>query len=124
MKMNIDIKFRGRDVITGNWAYGYYYPSKGHAIIRDEKDYECIVLKKTVGQFINIKDKIGEEIYHGDILESPFNELFVVKWSNGRWVFGTSEKAKTGKEFDFLGAIDEYKVVVGNIYENPELCTK
>jgi len=36
--MNREIKFRGRDVITGNWAYGYYYPSKGNSIIRDENE--------------------------------------------------------------------------------------
>ena len=66
-------KFRGRDVITGNWAYGYYYPSKGHAIIRNENDAECIVLKETVGQFTGLLNKNGKEIYEGDIKREEFS---------------------------------------------------
>jgi len=59
-------KARGKDAITGNYVYGYYYPSKGHSIIRDEKDNECIVLPESVSMFIGKADKNGIAIYFGD----------------------------------------------------------
>lgn len=70
------IKFRGRDVITGNWAYGYYYPSKGNAIIRNEKDEECIVDPETVGQFTGMKDENGGGVYEGDSIKVEIEQLF------------------------------------------------
>lgn len=74
--MNREIKFRGKDAITGKWAYGFYYPSKGHSIIRDEKDCECIVLPESVGQFTGLCDKNGKEIYEDiNACCHPFNNI-------------------------------------------------
>ncbi len=71
--MSREIKFRGRCVMTGDWAYGYYYPSKGRHIIRDAGDSETMVLPESVGQYTNQKDNKGIEVYTGDVYRDEFS---------------------------------------------------
>lgn len=89
-----------------------------------------------VSQYTGLKNRDGKEIYEGDILgflESSGNKaLFEVKWgkaySGYQWcefeIRNWSGQIVSSSEPDnFYGGISDYKVVVGNIYENPELCT-
>lgn len=87
----------------------------------------------TVGQYTGLKDKNGTEIYEGDIVELD---------KEGRLLFGTKEHPSrkyqlvgfrdgafmTGRSNidykdlnTFLWIIKDYIIVVGNIYDNPEL---
>lgn len=118
--MERTIKFRGRDVITGNWVYGYYYPSKGHAIIRDEKDCECIVLEKTVGQYTELNDDKDVEIYDGDIIENINGTLFQVEWNDDKRLYQTSDGVPLNENANY----GTYKLVMGNIHNNPLMLTQ
>lgn len=134
-------KFRGRDAITGNWAYGYYYPSKGHAIIRNENDAECIVLKETVGQFTGLLNKNGKEIYEGDIKREEFSIddergvderiYYLCQWLPQTCSFVWMTFGDTCVDWDenpeeeypiSLQKDEQHKyIIVGNIHENPKL---
>jgi len=79
-------------------------------------------------QFTGLKDKNGVDIYECDLLKGSFNEVFVVKWKNGRWIDSTYIKENYGIECNLFSIgnsnICEFKEVIGNIYENPELLNK
>lgn len=83
----MEIKFRGKRVDNGRWYYGSYLRIKGkdrdwtgkpighekevHYIV-SEKDINYAVYEDSVGQYINIKDINGVEIYSGDIVEVQY----------------------------------------------------
>lgn len=136
------IKFRGKDLDTNEWVYGDllraidYDPdtrkgvfTKGY-IIHEKGDentnYVCRSVDidpNTVGQFIGVYDKNGKEVYEGDIVdcwsEGRHCTNGIVKWMQNRiwiasiWDIWNLMPNKNG--------IDEGLIVVGNIYDNPEL---
>lgn len=119
-----EIKYRGIDVVSGDWVYGSLvtYPNSAPAIITVENSQiglcqvEYVVDEETVGEFTGLLDKNGKEIYEGDILayigldRRKIN--LIVKWSEG------------DASFLFGGVRTDYAIageVICNIYENPEL---
>lgn len=128
------IKFRGKSIYGDEWLLG--------SLIKIEKDRYAVipplndieigksigmyeVCPETVGQFTGLFDKNGKEIYEGDILHTitfGFNpEEFTAiilycnccfQLSNGRnlFYFGQSDLTK----------MDD-TIVIGNIYDHPEL---
>lgn len=132
-----DIRFRGRDVVTGNWSFGYYYRSKGNTIIRDELDNECIVIPETVGEYAGTLDKYGFKIFEGDIVKYSFEKydeyLDETKEHSGVGKIGYSNLYARFTIEPKLNSIDgwisipdvseanEHLEIIGNIFSNPEL---
>lgn len=70
--------------------------------------------KANILQFTGLKDKLGKEIYEGDIIQPEDSKKDVVIFSDGLF----HRKHETTKTpIRNLGEIE----VIGNIYENPEL---
>lgn len=134
-----EIIFRGKRFDNGEWATGFLLPfPDGVALMyeRDLDDKEVVgttsvdVDQKTVGEYTGLNDRECHPIYEGDILhvtslkpESFGKEMnVVVEYDGGRAAF----LVRNGEKFQQLGLceLENDCVVVGNIYDNPELLTK
>jgi uncharacterized phage protein (TIGR01671 family) len=135
-----EIKFRGKRVDTGEWAYGNYIYRYECSPVPDRPDeYECHYIQEqdfagteyevdpeTVGQYTGRKDKNDKEIYEGDIVRLRHNglsELFLVVWRN----FGFTLKPLTHsycKQYTVSLVFNETEAlpeILGNIHDNPKL---
>jgi len=117
-----EIKFRAWDKRCGimttlrEWDFAH-----GECLIKhmgesddcpNESDLEIM-------QYTGLKDKNGKEIYEGDIVNWHIEkELLVVAWSITCFVMENIE----GYAYGFNNG--NFKEVIGNIYENPELTGK
>ena len=71
-------------------------------------------------QFTGLLDKNGKEIYEGDVVQEQFNPHLQIYEVKSQPSYFTAED----KEHRFpLHSIQYPLVVLGNIYENPELLT-
>lgn len=140
------IKFRGKAKIDGKWWFGNLVvrDTIGHTQINDPEYGGCFDIdSNTVGQFTGFRDKKGKEIYEGDIFgipkDIPNRHCRIVEWVNDG--FFLVDKCKDGDYGDRLALEISLKgsycgmarcmkeigfeyVVVGNIYDNPELLKK
>lgn len=142
--MNREIIFRGQvDVDNSNekgivikknksWVYGdlIHRPNNVFHIFtydhRIKGYHNHIVDNQTIGQFTGLKDKNGKEIYEGDWVELPNDGgIGAVLYEYG--TFGLACYANGFYGIDSYTAFDhgiyELKnaVVVGNIYDNPDI---
>lgn len=79
----------------------------------------------TLREYTGLKDKNGKEIFEGDIVQQNYKDMYNQSQAfAGEVVYSDCVYwLKNGGEYIFL--YDEYRiyesVVIGNIYENPEL---
>jgi uncharacterized phage protein (TIGR01671 family) len=151
-----DIKFRGKRKDDKEWVYGdlvtmrknrgFIHPkankfkheaslSKGNMVLHE-------VIPETVGQYTELKDKNGKEIYEGDIVKQEYSagpygrngEEYWEGYHLGVVRITATEGACMRNPYRFdeiedtVYKINQYKNVVGyrteiigNIHENPEL---
>jgi len=79
-------------------------------------------------QYTGLKDKDGNEIYEGDILQADNSEVGWCVYHNGcfSWFNGAShwhllKQAHDSQPYDSIIKKCDDIEVIGNIYENPEL---
>lgn len=112
-----EILFRGRDVKRDVWEYGdLLRNANGKSFIH--KEYEGIdifieVYPETVGQYTGLTDLNEKEIFEGDILKKPNNELTEVVWCEENACFCGSWWDRADGFYECL--------VVGNRWDNPKL---
>ena len=129
--MTREIKFRGKDLETGEWVYGSLLQWKdGDATIcANESENNNVLIKHdvnsdTVGQHTGLKDRNGKEIYEGDIALMDYSDFntgkdgkiyAVVRWIDDLaafvWDAGLNYYADMRNDVE----------ICGNIHDNPEL---
>lgn len=144
--MNREIAFRGKQVDNGEWVYGSLVSLADKylvAVPTETNNFTTYVSFKvdpsTIGQFTELYDRNGKEIYEGDIInlinEDGDSINVVCEFGTARrkifqnvvditgFYFKLSDGSKTFPIVcNYLGEHDlDLFEVIGNIYENPEL---
>lgn len=132
------IKFRAwfkdekemRKVAMLRWEYGRMSRIAGYKLDTDNNgwtDYDPQTGKIELMQFTGLLDKNGKEIYEGDIFELGDNFPAKVYWDleSGSWRIEelgiVHEKGEKYPRTHEILAYTTPPVIIGNIYENPNL---
>ena len=80
------------------------------------------VIPETVGQYTELKDKKGVEIYEGDIFRGK-SGFMIVKFENGAFITEYKFNIRGYEEVNsmHLSVTSRGAKVIGNIHDNPEL---
>ena len=120
-----EIEFRGQQINTKQWVYGYLYRNKGLYVICKNIRYaeEEPILLDTIGQYTGLKDKNGKKIFEGDIVKDDYCIYEVVYDGNGYYVKVARLLKECGTDKGLLYDLSDYKdlEIIGNIWDNPEL---
>lgn len=116
----------------GRMQYGYLIADGEQAFIINEvieanEQYItigswCPVYPKTIGQSTGLFDKNGKEVFVGDVIKCTrgcLHEVYIEKEYGGTYIGGMPAIYLKGIRKGYAWTGDE--VIIGNIYENPEL---
>lgn len=128
--MNREILFRakhihtipGNEHLNGTWVHGYL--SDENRIYDKNLEGELLVDENTICQYTGEKDKNGQKIYEGDILEAHLDDSFSEDVTRVRATFENMKWCMVQKGMipdPFEAGEGKYWEVTGNIFDNPEL---
>ena len=123
--MSREILFRGKRLDNGEWIEGDLV----HSIY--EMHDTCVgkhgctlgmhqVIPETVGQYTGLTDKNGTRIFEGDIISffnGEDNTNYEIGWYKNQYIVSNNDDGNDTLD-DF---VCEKSIVIGNIYDNPEL---
>lgn len=142
--MNHEIKFKGKRVDNGEWLYGWLFRDALHGALAIQQTTSEVggdrghmaihtiskeVIPESVAQYIGLKDMVGTEIYHKDIMgfagfdyeeRQSQTDYFVVE-------FGRTHDVRYGYYLEYGSSQkvfhDEFKkgIVCGTVFENKNL---
>lgn len=135
------IKFRGKDIETGEWVYGDLHVLCDRPHIHTEQTAypyagkRSFVALETIGQYTGLTDKNGREIYEGDIVSHPWKDpIFGDLVETGQFVHSTIcfnngafvVNYRLQGEYIYLQDFVRLKCleVVGNIHDDKKLLEK
>lgn len=141
-----EIEFRGKEINSNRWVYGYYFKAPLTSEVNNTKfedglsflcgkERHCIsqnncvfeVSHVTVGQYTGLKDKNGKKIFEGDIVTLDFIPELKIKGTieliEGTFSVRYPERLNRLPEplNSWILKFDNRCEVIGKIYENPEL---
>ena len=120
------IKFRGLDRANGYWLYGSLVIVGDNYHIIEEEGTEAHeyneVDEESVGQFTGLHDKLGNEVYEGDLLSRNTGLTYQVYWNNNESGFNMKNTSWADDDcpMNFYNVEERFEVI-GNIHDNPEL---
>jgi len=116
----------------GKMQYGYLIADGEQAFIINEvieanEQYItigswCPVYPKTIGQSTGLFDKNGKEVFVGDVIKCTrgcLHEVYIEKEYGGTYIGGMPAIYLKGIREGYAWTGDE--VIIGNVYQNPEL---
>jgi len=116
-----EIKFRAWDCQLNIWASNNYVRESIGLEFGVKDTFINIagerMLRWNFCQYTGLKDDIDTEIYEGDLVETMSKGVLVIEWNDDtcKYQFSDGSDINDGENYGTS------KLVIGNIYENPEL---
>ena len=134
-----EVEFRGKRYTDNKWVYGYYYKwHRGfqtiHSIMdKDEHTYE--IDQETLCEYIGILDYTNTKMFEKDVVTSTYDttslrrglgektvENMIIKEDKCNPCFVLISVLNENRvEYDFIQCGLRKNLVIGNIFDNPEL---